>query len=184
MTPRPVPPPSAFTSARHPAAMPLRMKMIINVLKEFQTFIMRGNVIQLAVAFVMGAAFQKLVEAAIATLIQPLLSKVVGGGGGNAGWLNFEYFHFGHFLTAVITFVATAAAVFFLIVKPLNFFFGEKKKEEPGTPPAPPATLEDVVAELKALRAEIGRGGTAPVALEKPILRATAQPPPPPAPQA
>jgi large conductance mechanosensitive channel len=123
----------------------------------------------------MGAAFGQLVESAVANIVRPLLSPVLGGGMyTGTGALNLKFLLLGNFISSVITFAITAAAVFFLIVKPLNALFGEKKKEDPNVPLVPPATLEDVVAELKALRAELARGGAAPMNLGKP-----ATPPPP-----
>ena len=121
------------------------------LLDEFKAFIMRGNVIELAVAVVIGTAFTKLVTAATEALIAPLLGMMLAGKG--LEWLNFKWMYLGNFLIAVINFVITAAVVFFLFVKPLNrltLLFG--KKEDPKTPPA---TLNDVVAELRDLKDEL-----------------------------
>jgi len=130
------------------------------LLDEFKAFIMRGNVIELAVAVVIGTAFLDLVKAATAFLIQPILGMVLAGKG--IGILDFRFFMLGSFIIAVINFVITAAVVFFVFVKPLNILFARfAKKEEPGTPPA---SLNDVVAELKELKEELrkARGGSGP----------------------
>jgi large conductance mechanosensitive channel len=122
------------------------------ILEEFQAFILRGNVVQLAVAFVMGAAFGKVTAAANDHLIQPLLGMV--GGVPSLAWMNVKYFHIGSFLDVCIGFVITAAAVFFIIVQPMNRMVALLEKPKDPSVPEPPkaATLEDVIAELKALR--------------------------------
>lgn len=135
------------------------------LLVEFKTFIMRGNVIELAVAFVIGKAFTDLVSAATATLITPLVGALLAGKGIQV--LDFKYMYFGQFLMAVVNFLITAAVVFFLFVKPLNkiaAIFGKKDET-----PLPPATLNDVVAELKELKEE----------LRKARGESTTPPPPP-----
>jgi large conductance mechanosensitive channel len=125
---------------------------IKEILEEFKTFILRGNVIQLAVAVVIGVAFGKLVEAANTCIIQPILGLV--GGTPNLGWMNLRFLFIGTFLEAVITFLITAAAVFFLIVKPINKLtsWTEKPKDPNAPVPPAPATLDDVVAAIKDLK--------------------------------
>ena len=130
------------------------------LLDEFKAFILRGNVIELAVAVVIGLAFTALVTAATTHLIAPLLGMLLAGQG--LRWLDFEYFRLGSFLVALINFVITAAVVFFLFVRPLNrltALFGKKEEK-----PLPPATLNDVVAELRELKDELrkSRGETTP----------------------
>jgi large conductance mechanosensitive channel len=121
-----------------------------NIIAEFKTFILRGNVIQLAVAVVIGAAFGKVTVAANDHLIQPLLGIV--GGVPSLAWMDVKYFRLGSFLDACFSFVITAAAVFFVIVKPMNRMMALLEKKDPNAPePEKPATLEDVVAELKAV---------------------------------
>ncbi len=123
-----------------------------SIIEEFKAFILRGNVIQLAVAFVMGAAFGKVTTAANDHLIQPLLGIV--GGVPSLAWMDVKYFRIGSFLDVCIGFIITAAAVFFIIVKPMNKMMAMLEKPKDPNLPDPPkaATLEDVVAELKALR--------------------------------
>jgi large conductance mechanosensitive channel len=150
--------------------MCLAMKKLLG---EFKAFIMRGNVIELAVAVVIGAAFTALVTSATNNLINPVLGMLLAGKGMDV--LNFKFLYVGNFIMAVINFVITAAVVFFLFVKPLNrlsALFG--KKDDTG---APPATLADVVAELKAVREELRIArGEQPTPPPTPTL-----PPPPPA---
>ena len=123
------------------------------LLDEFKTFIMRGNVIELAVAVVIGTAFTALVTSATNLLIKPILDLIIPGNGIEV--LDFPYLKLGSFLMAVVNFVITAAVVFFFFVKPLNrltTLFG--KKDEKG---APSATLNDVVAELREVKEELRR---------------------------
>ncbi len=124
------------------------MKQLI---AEFKAFILKGNVISLAVAFVIGAAFTELVKSATAYLISPLLGMLLAGKG--MGILDFKYCQLGSFLMAVLNFLITGAVVFFIFVKPLTklgIMPGEKADDKPPGPP--PATLDDVVAALKELK--------------------------------
>jgi large conductance mechanosensitive channel len=92
------------------------------MLKEFRQFLLRGNLVDLAVAVVIGTAFGTLVTTLVASFITPLISMV---GGKNAfGELSFTInntvFPYGFFLNALIAFVIVAAVVFFLVLKPVN----------------------------------------------------------------
>jgi large conductance mechanosensitive channel len=115
-----------------------------NVLKEFRAFLLRGNLLELAVAFVIGAAFATLVTAFVEDLINPILAAI-----GGAPNFNDKVFHigkgefrYGSFITALITFVMTAAAIFFFIVKPSQIVLARMREqgEEVATEPA-----EDIV---------------------------------------
>ena len=92
------------------------------MVKEFRDFLMRGNLLELAVAFVMGLAFAALVGAFIASFVIPFISMIIGEP--DFSGLNFTVndavFTYGSFITALITFVSTAAAIFFFVVKPAN----------------------------------------------------------------
>jgi large conductance mechanosensitive channel len=114
------------------------------LLKEFREFIMRGNVVDLAVAVVIGAAFGAIVTALVADLVTPLIAAIGGKPdfSGLTFTINGSVFRYGHFLNAVISFLIVATVIFFLVVKPLNTLLARRKaKEEP--PPEAPA--EDVV---------------------------------------
>lgn len=92
------------------------------MLKEFKQFILRGNVVDLAVAVVIGAAFGAIVTALVKDLITPLLAAI----GGQPDFSNLYFtvngskFMYGDFLNAVISFLILAVVVFFCIVKPIN----------------------------------------------------------------
>jgi large conductance mechanosensitive channel len=90
------------------------------MLKEFKDFLLRGNLIDLAVAFVMGLAFAELVNAFIADLITPIIAAIVGEPdfGGLTFAINESTFKYGDFLNALITFISISAAVFFFVIQP------------------------------------------------------------------
>ncbi len=93
------------------------------MLKGFREFIMRGNVIDLAIAFVIGLAFTKIVEALVAGLITPLIAAVFGKPDLTAVasfTINNAHFSFGLVLNAIFNFLTVAAAVYFLMVAPMN----------------------------------------------------------------
>jgi len=122
------------------------------LLEEFKTFIMRGNVIQLAVAVIIGAAFADIVKSVQTDIISPILGAI--GGKPDFSYIHIGAIRIGSFINAVISFLITAAAVFFVIIKPINKLADfAKKPADPNAPvPPPPATLDDVVAALKELK--------------------------------
>jgi large conductance mechanosensitive channel len=89
---------------------------------EFRAFILRGNVIDLAVAVVIGAAFTAVVTSLVANIITPLIAAIFGKPdfSGLFFTINGSEFHYGSFINAVISFLLIALVVFFLIVKPMN----------------------------------------------------------------
>ncbi|HYY63228.1 MAG TPA: large conductance mechanosensitive channel protein MscL [Gaiellaceae bacterium] len=92
------------------------------MLKEFRDFLFRGNIIELAVAFVMGVAFAAVVNSLVNNLVTPVIAMIIGRPDfSNLTFtINDAVYRYGAFLTDVIKFVAIAAAVFFFIVKPVN----------------------------------------------------------------
>jgi large conductance mechanosensitive channel len=114
------------------------------MLKQFRDFLLRGNVVDLAVAVVVGAAFGAVVAALVADLITPLIAAI--GGKPDFGALSFTIngstFRYGHFLNAVLSFVIVAAAIFFLVVKPVGALMERRKA---GLEPEAQAVPEDVV---------------------------------------
>jgi large conductance mechanosensitive channel len=92
------------------------------VLKEFKDFLLKGNLIELAVAFVMGVAFAAVLNSFVADIITPIIGAIVGKT--DFSNLTFTLHHskflYGAFITALIQFVSIGAAVFFFIVKPVQ----------------------------------------------------------------
>jgi large conductance mechanosensitive channel len=92
------------------------------MLEEFRDFLLRGNIVELAIAFVLGVAFAAVVNSLVASLLMPLIAMVIGKPDfSNLTFtINDAVFAYGAFLTALVQFVAIAAAVFFFVVKPME----------------------------------------------------------------
>jgi large conductance mechanosensitive channel len=90
------------------------------LVQEFRAFLMQGNLIALAIAFVIGAAFVALVNALVADLMTPLVAAIFGEPSFDdlSFTINDSTFRYGHFLNALITFLSVATAVFFFVLKP------------------------------------------------------------------
>jgi large conductance mechanosensitive channel len=101
------------------------------MLREFRSFVLRGNLVDLAVAVVVGTAFTAVVDALVEDLITPLIAAV--GGEPNFGALAFTIndsrFAYGDFLNALLTFVIVAAVVFFLVLKPVDALMAHLRTE-------------------------------------------------------
>jgi large conductance mechanosensitive channel len=126
---------------------------------EFREFLLRGNVVDLAVAVILGAAF----GAVVTSFVNDILMQLIAAIGGQPDFsaltftINYAELRYGSFLNAVIVFVIIGAAVFFLVVKPINTLMARRKA---GLEPEPEAVPEDVVllGEIRDLLRE-GRAG-------------------------
>jgi large conductance mechanosensitive channel len=113
------------------------------MLKGFRDFILRGNVMDLAVAVIIGGAFGKIVSALVADIINPLIGATVGQPdfSGVVVHLGSGVFKVGDFLNAIIDFLLIAAVVYFVLVLPMNKLLERIKKPEavpePTTKPCP-----------------------------------------------
>jgi large conductance mechanosensitive channel len=103
------------------------------MLKDFKQFVLRGSVVDLAVAVVIGAAFGALVAALVEDLLTPVIAAIIGKPDFSSltFTINGSVFKYGAFLNAVIAFVLIAAAVFFFVLKPLNALMARRKTELP-----------------------------------------------------
>jgi large conductance mechanosensitive channel len=92
------------------------------VIREFRDFLFRGNIVELAVAFVMGLAFAAVVNSLVTNLLMPVIAMIIGKPDFREldFAINDAVFRYGAFITDAIQFVAIAAAVFFFVVKPVN----------------------------------------------------------------
>lgn len=110
-------------------------------IKGFRDFVLRGNVVDLAVAVVIGAAFGALVAALVADFITPLIGLIFGGTDFNAKVFRArgQAFKYGNFITVLINFLAIAFVVFFFVVQPVGALIA---KFNPPVPDEPPATKE------------------------------------------
>jgi large conductance mechanosensitive channel len=106
------------------------------VLKEFKQFILRGNVVDLGVGIVIGAAFSAIVTALVSDLITPLIAAIakVPDFSGIFFTINGSKFMFGHFINALISFILVAFVIFFFVVKPINILISHSRKEPPVDP--------------------------------------------------
>lgn len=100
------------------------------MIRDFRDFLLRGNIVELAVAFVMGVAFAAVVNSFVNDLIMPIIAMIIGKPDFNdlTFTINDAVFRYGAFITALITFVAIAAAVFFFVVKPMQALTAHLKK--------------------------------------------------------
>jgi large conductance mechanosensitive channel len=116
-----------------------------SVIKEFRDFLLRGNVVDLAVAFVMGVAFGAVVNSLVDNLLMPVIAMIIGKPDFSdlTFTINDAVFRYGAFLTDVISFVAIAGAVFFFVVKPMSALDARLRTQEE---PAP--TNEERMVEL------------------------------------
>lgn len=129
------------------------------MIKGFKDFLLRGNVVDLAVAVVIGAAFAALVGAFTEAFINPLIARF-SGGGDVAGAVSIgkdQFLNYGLFLTAIVTFVITAAVVYVAIVLPMKTV-QERRMRGVEAGPAAPTDIE-LLAEIRDLLAA-QRGAT------------------------
>lgn len=106
------------------------------MLNEFKAFLLRGNVVDLAVGIVVGVAFGTIVSALVSDLLTPFIAAIakVPDFGGLTFTINGSQFMYGHFINALISFILVAGAVFFFVVKPMNMLIARSKKEPPADP--------------------------------------------------
>jgi large conductance mechanosensitive channel len=123
----------------------------VTLITEFKKFILRGNLVELAVAFVMGAVFATLVKAFVADLITPIIAAIFGKSDFSTltFTINGSKFAYGDFINNLITFVTTAAALFFFVVVPYNHFAAKGAEEDPDSKDCPECTS---VIPIKATR--------------------------------
>jgi large conductance mechanosensitive channel len=132
-----------------------------SMLKGFKDFIMRGNVVDLAVGVVIGAAFGSLVKSFGDSFLTPLIKVASGGNGVHAGSFHIrgQLFDVAGFINAVITFVITAAVIYFVVVFPLNRLAERRKRGEEPPPEAPSEEVKLLTDIRDALvRAQVSPG--------------------------
>jgi large conductance mechanosensitive channel len=125
------------------------------MLKEFKDFLFRGNIIELAVAFVMGLAFAAVVNSLVNNLVMPIIAAIIGKPDFSALTFTIHHsvFRYGAFLTDVIQFAAIGAAVFFFIVKPVQMLLARSGRGpvEEGMPDEE-RRHQELLAALRASR--------------------------------
>ena len=123
------------------------MKVMI---KGFKDFLLRGNIVDLAVAVVIGVAFTALITAFTDSFLKPLIG-LIGGGGleGGTFTVNGQVFDWAAFINAVITFVLTAAVVYFAVVLPMKTIMERRKRGEEAGPAE--STQVELLTEIRDL---------------------------------
>jgi large conductance mechanosensitive channel len=124
------------------------------MIKEFRDFLMRGNLVELAVAFVMGLAFAALITAFVDGLIMPIIAMIIGKPDFSdlTFTINDAVFRYGAFITAAITFVSTAAAIFFFVVKPMDALMERRKQPADAVVSDEERRHQELLAALEGLR--------------------------------
>ena len=131
------------------------------MLKGFKEFISRGNVVELAVGVIIGAAFKNIVDALVDGIINPLIAAVIGKPDFSDAFiltLNGTDVKFGVLITAVINFLLMAFAIYFCIVVPMNALNARRKKAEDEVPEA---EVSDEVKLLTEIRDALAKGDRA-----------------------
>ena len=124
------------------------------MVKEFRDFLTRGNLVELAVAFVMGLAFAALITSFVDNLVMPIVAMIIGKPdfSGLTFTVNDAVFGYGAFITAAITFLATAAAIFFFVVKPMNALMARIQKPADDEITDEERRHQELLAALEGLR--------------------------------
>ena len=119
------------------------------LLNEFKTFLLRGNVIDLAVAVVLGAAFGAVITSLVNNILMPIIAMIFGKPDFSDlhFTINDAVFGYGAFITALINFVLIAAAIFFFVVKPVNMIMERRKRGE-----EPEAEVPEDIQLLREIR--------------------------------
>ena len=121
------------------------------MLKGFKDFLMRGNVVDLAVAVVIGGAFGQVVNSLVADVLTPLIGAL--GGAPDFSAIKLGPMALGKFINALVNFVVVAAAIYFLVVVPMQEVSRRLKKEEAQAAPPPPPEevrlLREILEELR-----------------------------------
>jgi large conductance mechanosensitive channel len=111
----------------------------VTLLQDFKKFLLRGNVVDLAVAVVIGTAFGAVVTALVRDLLTPIIALIFGKPDFSAlhFTINSSTFRYGDFINYLIAFVSIAAAVFFFVVLPMNALRARRTQEDPDTKDCP-----------------------------------------------
>jgi large conductance mechanosensitive channel len=114
----------------------------VGLFSDFRKFLLRGNVVDLAVAVVVGTAFVAVVKALVSDLLTPIVALIFGkpSFGALSFTVNHSHFLYGDFLTNLLAFLTVAAAVFFLVVTPINALLARRAKVDPDTKECPECT--------------------------------------------
>ena len=130
-------------------------KQVFSLVDEFKRFALKGNVIDMAVGVIIGAAFGKIIDSLVKHIIMPFVGLLLPGNQGYLGWklvVGAKEVPYGLFIGEVVNFLIIAAVLFLFIVKFLGFITKSRKKAAEA-PPAPPALTKDqiLLSEIRDL---------------------------------
>ncbi len=125
-----------FASATGPAPT---LQFVLRVLADFKKFLFRGNVVDLAVAVVVGTAFTAVVNALVRDLVTPIIALIFGKHDFSrlSFTINGSTFAYGDFINYLITFLSVAAAMFFFVIVPINRLMALRAQDDPETKECP-----------------------------------------------
>ena len=127
-------------------------KKAFSLYEEFKNFAFKGNVIDLAVGVIIGAAFKSIIDSLVKNVLMPLIGVIMPGEKGYTGWvwvINGKEIPYGQFLGEIVNFLIVALALFIFIVKFLGWLT-QSKKEEAAAPP-PPTRDQELLMEIRDL---------------------------------
>jgi large conductance mechanosensitive channel len=139
-------------------------KKAFSLFDEFKKFAFKGNVVDLAIGVIIGAAFGAVVKSLVDDIIMPLIGLVLPGDKGYEGWawhVGGKVVPFGHFLGAVVNFLLVALVLYIFIVKFLGWIM--RSRQEEATAPAPPTRDQELLMEIRDLLKQRPAGTGAPV---------------------
>ena len=127
-------------------------KKISSVLEEFKNFALKGNVVDLAIGVIIGAAFSKIIDSLVKHIIMPLISLIIPGQQGYLAWkwvVNGKEIPYGLFIGEIVNFLIVALALYIFIVKFLGMIMKTKKVE--AAAPPPPTKDQVLLTEIRDL---------------------------------
>lgn len=127
-------------------------KQVSALLEEFKNFALKGNVVDLAIGVIIGAAFAKIIDSLVKHIIMPLIGVIVPGEQGYLAWkwvINGKEIPFGLFIGEIVNFLIIALALYIFIVKFLGIMMRNKEKE--AAVPAPLTKDQELLTEIKEL---------------------------------
>ena len=127
-------------------------KKVSSVLEEFKNFALKGNVVDLAIGVIIGAAFGKIVDSLVKHIIMPLISVIMPGEQSYLAWkwaIGGKEIPYGLFVGEIVNFVIVALALYIFIVKFLGMIM--KKKREEAVAPPPPTKDQELLTEIRDL---------------------------------
>ncbi len=135
-----------------PSAALEARKKALSLLEEFKNFAFKGNVIDLAVGVIIGAAFAKIIDSLVKNLIMPLVSMIIPGSQSYVAWkwvVNGKEIPYGLFIGDIVNFLIVAVALYIFIVKFLGWVMRTKKAE--AAVPPPPTKDQELLMEIRDL---------------------------------